>query len=111
MNQTTPSISTETALELVADERCRAILTQLRESENRTVEFDALVTYIASENPPPERGSSPYTEPVLLDLYHNRLPKLDAAGIIEYDERSENVRYRPDERVEKLHRFVTTELE
>ncbi|UTF52000.1 hypothetical protein NGM29_09270 [Natronosalvus rutilus] len=51
------------------------------------------------------------SERLLLDLYHNHLPKLEEAGLVEYDDRTETVRYHPNDHVEKLHQFVTTELE
>nr|WP_121743792.1 hypothetical protein [Natronorubrum halophilum] len=71
--------------------------------------MDVLVKYMAPENPPPESHGG--TERLLVDLQHNQLPKLEAAGLIEYDARTETVRYHPDDRVEKLHSFVTAELE
>lgn len=105
------TVATETALRLVADERCRSVLTLLLESESRVVEFDALATHVTAEETSPEGEHLTCTDPVLLDLRHNLLPWLAAAGVIEYDERSETVRYLTDERVERVHAFVTTELE
>lgn len=56
-------------------------------------------------------GGTRDTESLRVELHHHHLPKLENAGLIEYDDRTETVRYYPNERIEKLHQFVTTELE
>ncbi|WP_425494460.1 DUF7344 domain-containing protein [Natronosalvus halobius] len=111
MSQTTYNMSTETALHLVANQRRRLVLTQLIESEQNAVAVDLLAEHLSPENPPPDSVETKSSERLLLDLYHNHLPKLEEAGLVEYDDRTETVRYHPNDRVEKLHQFVTTELE
>ncbi|MFU8866690.1 hypothetical protein [Natronococcus sp.] len=111
MTQITQSISTENALEIVANSERRSVLTRLRDSENNVVTLNKLVDHITSENPPPEPAGVGRSEQIVLKLEHTHLPKLADIGLIEYDDRTDTVRYHPDERVEKLHQFVTTELE
>ncbi|MFC4438685.1 hypothetical protein ACFO3C_13525 [Halostagnicola sp. GCM10023398] len=72
---------------------------------------DELVEYVSLENPPPEQPGAICTERLLLRLDHTHLPKLEETGFIEWDKRTKTVRYRPNERVEKLHQFVTAEFE
>ncbi len=109
MSHITTGVSTETALRLVANQHCRTVLTQLINRESNIIGINALVKYMAPENPPPESHGG--TDRRLVDLRHNQLPKLEAAGLVEYDARTGTVRYHSDDRVEKLHRFVTAELE
>lgn len=52
---------------------------------------------------------SPPTEAIQAKLHHVHLPKLADCGFLEYDPRSNTVRYQPDERVEKLVQFVSDE--
>nr|WP_265110668.1 hypothetical protein [Halosolutus halophilus] len=73
--------------------------------------MDDLLEHVAAENPPPDSGGMIDTGRLRLDLHHSKLPKLEAAGLVEYDDRTETVRYHPNDRVEKLYQFVTTELE
>lgn len=111
MTQITQSISTEKALEIVAKSECRSILTRLRDSEDNVLAVGDLVNHITSENPPPEPTGPERTERIVLRLEHNHLPRLANTGLIEYDDRTDTVRYHPNERVEKLHQFVTAELD
>lgn len=111
MVHTTHNISTDTALNIVADSRCRSILTRLIESESNVVAVEELVRQIVPENPPPGQVGSMVSERPIIGLHHSYLPKMEDAGLVEYDDRSETICYYPNDRVEKLHQFVTTELE
>ncbi|WP_312907039.1 DUF7344 domain-containing protein [Natronosalvus caseinilyticus] len=111
MSHITHTISTDTAIHIVANQRRRSVLTQLIENERNDVGLDVLAKHLSPENPPPDSVETANSERLLLDLYHNHLPKLEDAGLVEYDDRTETVRYHPNERVEKLHQFVTAELE
>lgn len=51
----------------------------------------------------------PPTEAVRARLHHVHLPKLADCGLVEYDSRSNTVRYHPDDRVEELLEFVSDE--
>lgn len=44
-------------------------------------------------------------------LRHNHLPRLDEAGLVEYDTSTHAVRYRPDEGAESLLRFLAEEFD
>ncbi|WP_226004051.1 DUF7344 domain-containing protein [Natrinema salinisoli] len=110
MSEETQSVSAETALRVVADPCRRSILSQLIDSEEVVVPMKTLVDRIAPENPPPEATGAHATS-LLIDVHHIHLPKLAAANVIEYDPRAKTIRYTPDERLERVLRFVTEELE
>ncbi|WP_312912810.1 DUF7344 domain-containing protein [Natronosalvus caseinilyticus] len=110
MSHITHTVSTETALHLVANQHRRSVLDKLIESERNSVAIDALIEHMSPEILPESTEAIP-SDRLRLDLYHNHLPKLEDAGLVEYDNRTETVHYHPNDRVEKLHQFVTTELE
>lgn len=53
----------------------------------------------------------PSTEAARTELHHVHLPKLTDCGLVEYDTRSETVRYQPDESVEALVEFLAERYE
>lgn len=80
---------------ILADARRRAILTYLQEPS----EDVATVETLADELDARDHGRDDATEVVLV---HSDLPKLDAAGVIEFDRRSNTARYRTNPHVERL---------
>ncbi|WP_247001066.1 DUF7344 domain-containing protein [Halosolutus gelatinilyticus] len=110
MIQEIQTVSTETALRVVADPCRRSILSQLIDSEETVVTIDTLVDRISPENPPPKTTGT-HADPLLIDVHHIHLPKLEDANLIEYDPRTKMIRYTPNERVERVLRFVTEDLE
>jgi hypothetical protein len=51
-------------------------------------------------------GTAGDRERTLVGLHHVTLPKLEEAGVVEYDARTETVRYRGDPLVEECLRLV-----
>lgn len=111
MSRITDTVSIERALRILADRRRRFVLGRLIDSERNAVTLDALVEHASLENPRPEPVGVCDADRFLFELHHVHLPKLEDAGLVEYVERTETIHYTPSERVEKLHRFVTAELE
>lgn len=105
------SVSTDAILRLVANPRRRALIRQLMKDDDRAVTVDELVDGVAEVESPPRQRYQDYVNRVAVDLHHVQLRKLAEANVIEYDARSEDIRYRRQEPVEKLLRFVTEELE
>ena len=110
MAQQTQTVSIDTALRVVADPCRRSILSELIDGEETVVTTDTLVDRINPENPPP-KATATHADSLLIDVHHTHLPKLADANVIEYDPRTETIRYTPNERVERVLRFVTEELE
>jgi DNA-binding transcriptional ArsR family regulator len=91
---------TDTYIQLVADQRRRRILQTLREAESASV--DELADQLAADG-----GDS--AEQISVDLHHNHLPKLADANVVEYDSRSNAVRYSPPKRFEAVAESVLEE--
>ena len=111
MSYSTHTVSTDTALHIVANQHRRSVLDHLIESDSNVVALDTLVEHVRPENPPPEPVGVGGAKRMLLELHHTHLPKLEDAGLVEYDDPTKTVHYHQNERIEKLHQFVATELE
>lgn len=105
-----PNCLNRRTLRLVADPCRRSILTQLTHNEETVVTTDTFVDRINPENPP-LKTTGTHTDSLLIDVQHIHLPELEDVNLIEYDPRTKMIRYTPDERVERVLRFVTEELE
>lgn len=82
-------------LTTLADARRRAILTYLQEAPRDVATVETLADELDTRDP----GRDDVTE---VTLVHSDLPKLDAAGVIEFDQRSNTARYRANTHVERL---------
>ncbi|WP_455429073.1 DUF7344 domain-containing protein [Haloarcula brevis] len=81
----------------LAKKRRRIVLQYLHESGDESVTFEALVEHLV------EREScGDDRERVAVRLHHMALPKLADVGVVEYDQRSGCVRYRPNQLLETL---------
>lgn len=100
-----PARSIDALLSLLADWRRRAILRRLSTGEDETT-LDALVAALSADGPDGPDGAALRTE-----LHHHHLPRLEDAGVVEYDPSTGTVSYRPDERVESLLDALAEELD
>lgn len=82
------------AIEILEHRHRRDLLEHLASVDDTITFTEAAQTLAASD-----RLSA---EDVRFDLYHLHLPKLERLGLVEFDERSEEIQYRPDVRVEAL---------
>ncbi|WP_415382631.1 hypothetical protein [Halosimplex sp. TS25] len=76
----------DAAFELLADRRRRAVIDVLRSAPRSSLELPALVDGVAAKTD--EDAAT-----VASDLYHGHLPKLAAAGVIDFDEETRVVDY------------------
>lgn len=81
-------------LAVLQDRRRREIIAALRESDQRTMTTDELVNRLV------ERETGRLDSPKLT-LHHRHLPMLDDAGLVEFDPRSNTLRYHGDDDVEQ----------
>lgn len=81
----------------VTDQRRRTVLSYLRDIEGETASLDELVEHVVDEE-----TNSPDRESVRVDLYHCQLPLLADTGVVEFDSRSETVRYRSSPVIESV---------
>lgn len=77
----------------LASRRRRQVLAYLEGEGSDEVSFDALVSAVVAAEPRPDARTGHY-EQVALALHHAHLPKLERAGLVEYDPRARTVRYR-----------------
>jgi DNA-binding transcriptional ArsR family regulator len=93
-----PSVSTERAtrpeldelFEVLADGHRRHALAYLADTDDGVAAFSELIEHVADDS----AGGSTDKERVAVGLHHSHLPKLADASLVEYDPRSEVVRYR-----------------
>lgn len=81
--------------ELLQVPRRRYVLYYLYEVEREVVNLDNVVDAVCDYGArSTEYGDGPPRERVCIDVYHNQIPRLSDAGIIEYDRQEGTVRFR-----------------
>lgn len=98
----TRNLSTEHVVGLLRHEQRRAIITYFDQETTDRASFDDLVEYIVSSDSKKGTTSAEHHKRVTIGLLHNHLPRLADAGVLEYDQRSETIRYWGDSRLETL---------
>lgn len=94
-------LSLDRILELLSNSVRREIVRFLRDSEGNVHDLDDLITHLL-EREREQPGPAPGRDHLLSVLAHVHGPKLAEAGLCEYDLRSRQIRYYPDERVETV---------
>lgn len=90
-----PSLSLDTVLELLADQRRRFTLYSLLDSDSTLIEFETVIEDVATL----EAALADHAltreryQDVAADLYQWHLPVLDDVGVIDYDARHDLIRY------------------
>lgn len=93
------SLSLDAVLYVLADQHRRDLLRYLVESPGDTCSFDECVSHLVRREA--ERGDErPASDQVEAMLHHVHIPKLIDTGVLEYDARSQEVRYRGHDRLE-----------
>ena len=103
-----PSINA--ILESLAHDHRRIILSHLIESDSGVATVDELISDIIEE----ETSASdeiPAAGDIEAQLHHVHLQKLTDSSVIEYDARSQELRYHEAPRLEKLLEFIETEIQ
>lgn len=94
MTDDTPT-GTSVVHDVLASPIRRAVLRELRSRQSRQATVPSLAAAITDQVPAVTDGSLPAV------LHHIHLPKLDTAGVVEYDPERTTVRYSGDRTVEK----------
>ena len=81
-----PAPSLDLIFELLSNQRRRYLLYYL--SEHETGSVDEIVEYVLTKEAGKEDRHT-----VTISIYHDHIPKLVDAGLLEYDKRSKTVRY------------------
>ncbi|WP_224332660.1 DUF7344 domain-containing protein [Haloprofundus halobius] len=103
-------LSVDAMLDILANSPRRHLLEYLRDQPEGTATVEeatkVFLTQLARES-----GQQPNHDDAQVDLHHHHLPKLADAGVIEYDVRTQTIRYRPHDRLEELHDLIQDFLE
>ena len=86
-------------LTILADDRRRAILAFFRDADDAVATVRELATHVDGRGHG-DPGATP------IQLVHSDLPRLEEAGVVEFDQRSEAVRYQGSTELERLLAFV-----
>jgi DNA-binding transcriptional ArsR family regulator len=111
MNSNIHSVPTNKVLALVSDQTRRRLIRHLIASNDETVEVNDLIRDLRRDQSNSTHTSHSTSTHLRIELQHVHLPKLDEAGVVDYDSRSTTVRYNSIDNVEKLVTFITEELE
>lgn len=94
---TTPSL--DIVFDVLADRRRRYVLYYLHERPDGIASIDEIADHVVALEGDVER--SDHRVGIVTSLQHVHLPKLADSGMIEYDARSETVRYRTQPSLEE----------
>jgi DNA-binding transcriptional ArsR family regulator len=92
----------DACLRLVADRHRRRIIHYLRDETDRVVTVERLVDRVHGNGFAAEGDPPPDPERIAIQLHQIHLPKLADHGVVDFDPRSGDVRYRSDERLEQV---------
>lgn len=95
-----PCLSVDAILELLANHRRRDLLDFFQNSSTQAAPLQEVTEHLTACELD-RVGEHPGFDQLRTELFHTHIPKLADTGLLEYDERSEQLRYWPNERVEK----------
>ncbi|AEH38324.1 DUF7344 domain-containing protein [Halopiger xanaduensis] len=98
-------LSLDAHLDVLANERRRYLLEFLWDQPGRVGSFEAATKHTIAQLGR-KYGSQPNHDDIQVDLQQHHLPKLADAGIIEYDVRSQTIRYRSNDRLEEIYERI-----
>lgn len=87
----------EMIVEVLNNRRRRLVIRYLRNTADQKVPVEELATYVNTYSQNRRGGQN-----AAIRLHHLDLSKLEAAGVIEYDQRNQTVRYRRRPEVDRL---------
>lgn len=95
-------------LSALAHEHRRAIVAALLNAPGTTLEYDALVDSVAAriEADDADRSSAEARQRLRIGLHHLHLPKLQAAGIVDFEAEPGSVQFVGDDLVQDLMTLV-----
>lgn len=102
------TVSIEAALELLAQRERRLLLIYLRDSTERVATTEELVEHICQREAE-QTGEVCDPDNLKSELHHIHLPKLTEEGVLEYDPRSQHLRYDGDKRLERCLEWIKRE--
>lgn len=98
-------LSLDAILDLLANRRRRHLIEYLQDVPRDVGSFEEATKYIITQLAI-RTGEQPNHDDVQSSLQHIHIPKLADAGVVEYDIRSQELRYRQNERLETLFEAI-----
>ncbi|WP_227355773.1 DUF7344 domain-containing protein [Haladaptatus salinisoli] len=98
-NPNTPTLSLDAIFDLLSNEHRRHVLYYFHGESQPIATVDELVTHFCTQF---DVRTAEDADRLRTQLLHGHLPKLENHGIIEYDDRSETVRYRREGVLERV---------
>jgi len=95
------TLTLDTVFSLLSNRRRRYVIYCLLDGETETVECSALAERVAAWEADDGDPTEERLEAVSADLYHSHLPRLDAENVVDFDPRTEVVRFRGQPTVEE----------
>lgn len=100
-----PSFALDGLLDILADRHRRFLLEFLADEADPTAPLDEAVGYVTNRIAE-ETGRRPNEDDVEMELRHHHVPRLADDEVLEYDARSETLRYYGSEQLEAFHEHV-----
>lgn len=94
-----PELSHDTIFQLLADRQRRDLLRLLAANPSNVIELEDLVSAMQSRH---GESSDTARETYRIHFRHHHLPRLADAGVIDFDRRSEAVRYHGHPKIEAV---------
>lgn len=98
-------LSLDVLLDVLASERRRALIAHLRDQPESTASFEA-ATRAVLKKIARKQGYQPNHDDIQSSLQHHHIPKLEDAGVVDYDSRTQTIRYHENERLETVYERV-----
>lgn len=98
-------LSLDACLELLSNRQRRAIVGHFLETDSDHAPVDELIAEIIDAEAT-VTGERPGHDSIAATLFHVHLPKFSDAGVLEYDTRHLEVRYRGNSRLEEIYRAI-----
>ncbi|WP_124196183.1 DUF7344 domain-containing protein [Natrarchaeobius chitinivorans] len=98
-------LSLDAVLDILANHRRRFLLEYLWDKPENSGSFEEATEHTILKIGK-RRGVQPNHDDIQVDLQHHHLPKMADAGVIDYDIRSQTIRYHENERLETAYERV-----
>lgn len=105
--------SIDVLFDVLSDRRSRLVLSHLETVSVSVMDLDELAEHVAESEAESEAvpDSEEHCERVATSLHHKCLPKLDEEAVLDYDPRTNTVRYWGDDRVTACLELIESEDE
>lgn len=101
ISQSSTPEQTDQLLYTLSNQRCRSVLSYFSDATEESASLDDLATALPHHDPANENQFA-------IQLHHTILPRLEDTGIVDYDARTNTVRYLGHSRLENWRRYISS---